>query len=353
MDRVECVFASDGTCIGQCSSGNARTCQFDGVKDCVCTCGFNFKGNCVGWCPAADSTYKYDDKSSNCICVASIEEKNEPGSVDPPLPSYFSVMSYNLSLATQSNDLRGTEYDFVQACQAAHTSSTVCTTLMAEWLNKDNIHPTLIGIQETVRPQTDNFINALGNYDIYQSSVTNRATVVVAADRSSVGLGKVIHDKGWAGEGRSRIAVYFKDHNILAICNHFPHNWTTKIYTQRLNKYSRILERILNKMNINWKTLNIFFMGDFNDHKYQLISRNSKNQFIKFLNTTLYVDDGDNAYPNTCCYPNYEFKSDYILSSKKPTYFGRIISDVGGYKRRINEDPPMGSDHDPVIAFYD
>ena len=72
-------------------------------------------------------------------------------------------------------------------------------------------------------------------------------------------------------------------------------------------------------MNINWKTLNIFFMGDFNDHKYQLISRNSKNQFIKFLNTTLYVDDGDGGTDH------YIYKTQALGANETFEHTGRIV----------------------------
>ena len=124
------------------------------------------------------------------------------------------------------------------------------------------------------------------------------------------------------------------------------------MYTEQLDIYSETLGKILLNMNIGLKSLNIFFMGDFNDHTNQLIGEHSRNKYINFLNRRLYVDDGKNPYPNTCCYPNYHYKSDYILSSKKPEYFGRINNDVGGLKRKQTGVSPIGSDHDPVIAFY-
>ena len=277
------------------------------------------------------------------------EEKKSGGGGDQ-LPFDFSVMSYNLSWATQTNILAGTEIAFVQACRNAYNNSTECTTLMAKWLKNMKVHPSLIGIQESVTGPTDNFINALGDYTIYESEETNYAKVVIAAD-TDLGTGVIIHGTGWE-EGRPRIAVYFKKFNILAICNHFPHGWDTSMYTEQLDIYSETLGKILLNMNIGLKSLNIFFMGDFNDHTNQLIGEHSRNKYINFLNRRLYVDDGKNPYPNTCCYPYYYYKSDYILSSKKPVYFGRINNDVGGRKRNQTRVSPIGSDHDPVIAFY-
>jgi hypothetical protein len=72
---------------------------------------------------------------------------------------------------------------------------------MAKWLKNMEVHPSLIGIQESVTGPTDNFINALGDYTIYESEETNYAKVVIAAD-TDLGTGVIIHGTGWE-EGSS------------------------------------------------------------------------------------------------------------------------------------------------------
>jgi hypothetical protein len=109
--------------------------------------------------------------------------------------------------------------------------------------------------------------------------------------------------------------------------------------------------------------IRIVYAGDFNDHSSELFDiiktdtkpdgfKNYRRASIKFLDRELIMGSKHSPpIPKTCCYPEYNLHSDYIFDTIPQTYIGNIHFDKGGLQRFLREEDPIGSDHDPIIAF--
>ena len=300
-----------------------------------------------------------------------------------------------MSWATQSNQMKGSEKEFVRKCKQTYgDDASKCTTTMMSIMNNNKFYPDIIGVQEAVydtktNTTTSTYLSMLGEYNYYWSGKHVNAYALIAVRKDlEEKLGKGIkicdynlRDKG-INDGRPVIVVYFETCNLLVVNLHSPHKLKKINYNKMMkNLENNVKEGFEKAENINIKTamenMHILMMGDFNDHDTQFI--NDTHKTITFMGKILHIlfekqntntilgltfnasseKQEIDKIPKTCCYPKNTFTSDYIFSTTKPTYFGRVKTNNGwtdvGYKKRFdnnNNNDVMGSDHDPVMAEW-
>jgi hypothetical protein len=290
------------------------------------------------------------------------------------------IMSYNLSWATQLNDINGTEWEFVEKCKDKYSDdSSKCTSNMAEYFKKMNLIPDILALQEVTDKTLELFVSPLmgKNINVFVKEIPdeskgNPKIMIVSNKKYGEGVDIKVDgdDLGWSGkygpDGRPRQCIYFPDIHTLILNSHFPHGWTKKQYTENLETYGKSVMSILKTHLTQDKTIKnirIVYTGDFNDHSSELFDmiktdtkpngfKNYRRASIKFLDRELTMgSEHSPPIPKTCCYPEYELHSDYIFDTMPQTYVGNIHFDKGGLQRFLREENPIGSDHDPIIAF--
>lgn len=290
------------------------------------------------------------------------------------------IMSYNLSWATQLNVLGGTEYEFVETCKSKYSDdSSKCTSNMAKYFKTMNLIPDILALQEVTDKTLELFVSPLMGKninvfvkEILDESKGNFKIMIVSNEKYGEGVDIKVDgdDLGWLGkdgpDGRPRQCVYFPDIHTLILNSHFPHGWTKEQYIENLEKYGELVMSILKTHLTSDKTIEnirIVCAGDFNDHSSELFEiiktdtkpdgfKNYRRGAIKFLGRELTMgSEISPPIPKTCCYPEYELHSDYIFDTIPQTYIGNIHFDKGGLQRFLREEDPIGSDHDPIIAF--
>jgi hypothetical protein len=299
------------------------------------------------------------------------------GGVSKEYPS--KIMSYNLSWATQLNVSDGTEQEFVDKCKDRYNDSSKCTSNMAEYFKQMDLIPDILALQEVTDKTRELFVSPLmgQNINVFVKEISdeskgNPKIMIVSNKKYGEGVDIKVDgdDLGWLGEdgpdGRPRQCVYFPDIHTLILNSHFPHGWTKEQYIENLETYGKLVMSILKTHLTSDKTIEnirIVYAGDFNDHSSELFDiiktdtkpkgfKNYRRASIIFLGRELTMgSEHSPPIPKTCCYPEYELHSDYIFDTMPQTYIGNIHFDKGGLQRFLRGEDPIGSDHDPIIAF--
>ena len=269
------------------------------------------------------------------------------------------IISYNLSWATQKNEVAGSEKQFVKFCQREekknkHTDPNLsyCTTNAANLLSiiskKYNLE--IIGLQESVPEKIDLVTLYISHhstdmFNCIHSGIYNHACSSIIFNRN-LGIPEQISE-GELSKGRPYIIVYFPDKEYLVINSHFNHHLEDHNYKELFIKLEEEITRNLKKRKIS----RIIFTGDFNDHK-NVLNKTQTKFSIKFLKKLLYCGDNTNLITKSCCYRPKDtdtklkfslgVNSDYIFDTRNQSYFGVPKE----YKRSF-----PGSDHLPVIGI--
>lgn len=262
----------------------------------------------------------------------------------------LSVISYNLSWATQSNNIiaPSSEKYFVRECyrhqpkKAKKNKLSWCTKNAANGIA--NTHYDILLIQEGIDKYTDLFVKKIikKGFSCIKSKISSSAILYIIYNHEKLGklqeiykgnLTKLIGIKG----ARPFAVLYSKKKKLLIINVHFPHldcpNFIRLL--QKLNKK-------LHKITVDLQISRIIMGGDFNDAYGCLIG----NDMI-LLGKRLMMNNID--IPQTCCWDHYSYSGDYIFDTMPQKYFGI----VNGFSvdNAINFDGYFGSDHLPVIAM--
>lgn len=269
------------------------------------------------------------------------------------------IISYNLSWATQKNEVAGSEKQFVKFCQRKavinkHTDPNLsyCTTNAANLLSiiskKYNLE--IIGIQESVPEKIDLvtlYINhhSTDTFNCIHSGIYNYACSSIIFNRNLGDPEKIL--EGELTRGRPYIIVYFPEKEYLVINAHFTHHLEDHDY----KKFFAKLEEEINK-NLKKRTVSrIIFTGDFNDHK-NVLNKTQRKFRIQILKKMLYCGDDTNLIPKSCCYRPKDtdtklklgigLNSDYVFDTRNQSYFG--------VPKEYKTSYPA-SDHLPVIGI--
>jgi len=279
---------------------------------------------------------------------------------DNTLPNKnLKITSLNVGYRVMSNEVKGSEAVFVKLCKETYPKYhgwqnnreeiSNCTYNTAKYLTDYN----LFGMQELNREFQREFQDEI--YNLGRSKGRNYRffsnlgdfAVVVGYDKDVMGEGiRITPDNFVFGEGnnmRGMQAIYFPLRNLLFVNLHAPHNidlirglnnafqYISQLFLQRFGKYDT----------------RVIVVGDFNDYKGVLASRNNiLNILGKYLNL-------HGEAPRSCCADtNYKYPGDYIfdtqtleetIQKRKAIYFGFPLD----YHRKIN----LYSDHDPVVLL--
>ena len=257
------------------------------------------------------------------------------------------VVSYNLSWATQENKYMGSEKLWVKKCQQELNISNYntlypCTHRALQGIQdyNNNTKIDIIAIQEGTNIYSDRFFelfNLNNQYHIIKSTINN-CNDYLKNTYLYLGISKdiikeypefIISGELVAGRGYQLVLVK----NTIIINAHFPHN----IDIQELlnNKINPLIKRI--------KTIKrIIICGDFNQPINNLYL-SGKN--LKPLQDLI-----------TCCYPDYIYSGDYILdsNSNKNSKLSIIpkfnyIKKTQQLSKQIKKDLYFGSDHLPIV----
>lgn len=324
----------------------------------------------------AKKTYKQKGDWDNPYTVLSINNNNNREIKNQPFPV---TMHINVSWATQLNKIAGTEKNFVIDCKkqkynnAKDNSSVKCTTKLANIINNmKNNKPNIITIVEAIDKTKELFLNTIfGNYTLFEHN-EGVSKVIIGVEQKyqdEYKFKKIFGMNLSQNDDRPLIVLYSSNKKILFLCGHFPHN-------SNFNELFKTITDKVNEKNVN--VIDIIFTGDFNDHMGTLLGEylTNKNKLptITILNKKLYMGNGIDDIPITCCYPRrtddgvfesigYDKYADYIFSTIPQSKFGALHTFTNEYKYAINKyklsndrktltGTKLGSDHEPVLAIF-
>jgi exonuclease III len=270
------------------------------------------------------------------------------------------VLSYNISWATQSNQLLGTEADFVEACQSQYKKGGLsCIDNAVKTIGKlDKLD--LIGLQEInssdieerlmkVQPQLKKFkrgkiglatVSLLWNPDVFGQLIADTVFNLVDND-----------------DRPCLILVFEKDEQRFVIINlHAPWGLNDTKPAMLKTIYKNINKHPIIKANIFAANAKIIMTGDFNDNK-TAINRNKpliiKTVKLKHMKTKTQAQ----KTLKSCCWhkPGHKDKyftdtGDYILVNKNIKQKTLFIPSLF---RKAGRGNRMFSDHMPVMAVLD
>jgi len=240
----------------------------------------------------------------------------------------------------------GDIFDTDKLIEEGNTSSTKCTSKLAGIIkNMKENKPDIITIVEATDYTKEIFIDHIYDNDDTKYTLFEHteevAKVIIIINKEyqdEYNFEKLFGMNLAEDDYRPLLVLYSKEKEILLLCAHFP-NKRMETFIQIDEFYNKIfynIEEEIKKYNIT-NIQNIVFSGDFNDHYGSLIRKYIKKEeekpSITILGKKLYMGDGKNDIPITCCYPRR-----LLFESQKAYVSGNTIKAQGLFDRRKEKE---------------
>ena len=184
----------------------------------------------------------------------------------------FNALTYNMSWATQSNKVLGSEADFVKACQKKYVNGgKTCNENAIKGLKTlKDIH--LMGIQEVNSKIESKIKKVLPKLKKYERGNIGMSTVSILWDTSIFGrlIDKVVFNLYEDSDSRPCLILLTKKGKDFFLLINIHAHWNFKYLIHYLSKNLSKLDNQLIKEKFKDKNTKIIVMGDFNDDKYQI-----------------------------------------------------------------------------------
>lgn len=245
------------------------------------------------------------------------------------------ICTFNLGYSVQTNELRGSEKEFVRLCQTTYPQyqglvspnilpnypkMSMCTYNAVDFIIKNSFD--IVGLQEFVNKYVQEFLGALNTLTTKNYKLLGNKAVKILYNADIIGDGLEI-DNVMYEEGRRIQVVWFERIKLLVLNAHAPH----------VRDISQVTQNLLNTLNLSQVIVpdRILALGDFNDGKGELRELRILNKICK----------NHKSLEKSCCFDNgFILPGDYILDSNDmPSIYQRIVPEV-----------PM-SDHYPVVKL--
>lgn len=272
-------------------------------------------------------------------------------------------LSYNISWATQANMVKGSEWDFVKACQKKYgveKGGKICIDNALKELFKLDYNFDVVALQEC---NSDDIESRFMN--LYPYTLTNTVRTKSGLESSSIlwnekKLGKLVREYSLnlgIYDDRSCTCILLKKYSVytILITLHGPNPYNNEQFSKSelLNLFKHDLKEYL-----VLPSTRVIILGDFND-EHATISDTNKLVFKLDSKNKLTLTSGFNREYHlnnlmTCCWhannPNHHFTraGDVIIANENCRIDKQFIPDA------FNLDNPneiLYSDHKPVVAF--
>ena len=175
----------------------------------------------------------------------------------------INVLSYNMSWATQVNQVMGSEANFVEACKNTYTQGGFKCTINAIKNIKTLPKLDLMCIQEVNSNVEDKIKNVQPNLTQFKRGKVGLSTVSTMWNPNAFGklvkehVVNLTNDKN---DSRPALFLVFEKNNekIVVVNVHMP--WVIREYTKN------ILDKVFKKLKVT-NNDKIMMVGDFNDSK--------------------------------------------------------------------------------------
>jgi exonuclease III len=258
------------------------------------------------------------------------------------------ALTFNLSWAVQLGEVKGSEANFVYACQKRGIDCFKNSLKIIEGGGEDLC---LIGLQEVSTPKLEKKIMKMKSLSHMTGSY--RGTLVQGGEPQFDPTNILIWDESVFGKeifsktidldyGRPCISVYTTK-GYLLICAHFPHNGSKSEMNKIIKKVQEVCPKNLNK---KYTTI---MLGDFNDHGVNI----HKDSPVKICDSIISQNMKKREIVRelkSCCWKEgkkrgFQGVGDYILATSHIMNYNYIPEEL--YNTR---DEPHASDHLPVFA---
>ena len=263
-----------------------------------------------------------------------------------------SIITYNISWATQKGLILGSESKFVSKCISKYKNNLKCAENASDILVKTAIvyDTDIIGLQECIESE-DGIKSTLDRFYKPLKDIPNKEYKYIESRKIKDSNGNNVftlliynfdtfkeHPKCYTINSSKDINdirpiqfVYFSYNKLLIINCHLPHQCN----------FEKIMNRINMIISKYYDCDRIIIIGDLNKHinsiPNEIVFTNSNYWGNKIIVKLPYYNP--NQY--SCCWDNYSVLGDVILDSK-----------TGGKLLVIEEDGELASDHRPVILNY-
>jgi len=268
----------------------------------------------------------------------------------------INVLSYNISWATQSNKVLGTEADFVEACQKEYKKGGLtCIDNAIQNIKKlDNLD--LIGLQEVNSDIEERIMKVQPHLTKFKRGKVGIAVVSLLWNPDA--FGELIADETFNliknDDRPCLILVFKKEEQVFVVINlHSPGPFHKTREGVLKMLYKHINKNIVIKKSIFDSNAKIIMTGDFNDYTTSI--NKNKPLVLKTVKLShLKTKAQTQKTLKSCCWhkPNHPDKyftntSDYILVNKNIKQKTLKIPDLFRKAGRVNR---LFSDHMPVIS---
>ena len=261
----------------------------------------------------------------------------------------INVLSYNMSWATQVNQVMGSEANFVEACKNTYTQGGFKCTTNAIKNIKTLPKLDLMCIQEVNSNVEDKIKNVQPNLTQFKRGKVGLSTVSTMWNPNAFGKLVQEHVVNLSNKNDSRPALFLvfeKNNEKIVIVNvHMP--WVIREYTKN------ILDKVFKKLKVT-NNDKIMMVGDFNDSK-TTIHRNRPLSLKKKIKLSLNKNKKElKKTLKSCCwhkkghkYGYFTDTGDYVLVNKNIEQVSLEIPKIFKKRGKLNR---LFSDHMPVFS---